>query len=106
MHLVGQNQKQVNLLIDSPDALLVNTHFRNVFQNATEDIQTNDVLCYNCYKIHLLIIKNHEEQIIGSDEQLQEDIDLWTGIYNNTTDESIRSTLHTVIMKKFKKCKR
>ena len=44
----------------------------------------------------MLIIKNHEEQIIGSDEQLQEDIDLWTGIYNNTTEEPT-STLHTVI---------
>ena len=81
----------------SLDALLVNTHFHNVFQNVTEDIQMNDVLCYSCYRMHLLIIKNLEEQKIGSDQQLQEDIDFWSGKYNNTTEEPTRSTLHTVI---------
>ena len=34
--------------------LLINAHFHWAFENAN-DIQPEDVLCYRCYKVHLII---------------------------------------------------
>ncbi len=60
------------------------------------DIKPEDVLCYSCYKVHLLIIKSNE-QLIGSNQQLQDEISVWTGRVYNNTSEPTKSILYTVI---------
>ena len=52
-------------------------HGYNIF------VQPDDVLCFDCYLLHLMIIKSYESMLVGSNEQLQHDIDLWIGEYEN-----------------------
>ena len=66
----------------SPNTSLVNAHFHGAFESAN-DIQLEGVLCYSCYKVHLIIVKNHDKQVIGSNQQLQEDIMIWRDVYNS-----------------------
>ena len=58
----GANPKVGTFNCHSPNASLVNAHFHGTFENAN-DIQPEDVLCYRCYKVHLIIVKNHDKQL-------------------------------------------
>ncbi len=45
-----------------------------------------------------MIIKSYESMLVGSNEQLQQDIDLWIGQYeNDKTNEPTKTILKTVL---------
>ena len=81
----------------SPNALAVMKHFKTTTGTDTQ-ITNEDCLCNNCYKMHCSLIKSLESAQKGSDDMLNDAIELWTTTINNDDIDALtRSVLAAVL---------
>ena len=64
--------RQTSLLIDSPDGDTVSNHLKKT-EDCDITISPQDILCYNCYKLHCSILSTLNESQ-EADDALQADI--------------------------------
>lgn len=80
----------------SPNAVLVSQHFA-ITAGIDIQIENDDYICTNCYKMHCSIIKSLKSQQNGSDDTLHESIKIWKHTAENTTDLVTKATLAAVM---------
>lgn len=82
----------------SPNASLACNYLNEVHNNDIL-IKQDDVICYDCYLLHLTIVKYSEkDDKVGSNEELKQQMEELKGQFKNEENDPVKKTIiHTVL---------